>query len=200
MKTKTCLLILWLGLISSLAQAQTLVSNNTPFFAYSTPGFAGQSFTTPNDSTVHVMTSFTWLDASSVPMGAGQLYVFSQEYLGLPTAPALTSGSGFLGVSSTYSGGSYSFVSGISLAPNTEYWGYSATSQQVGRTSADYTGGHFYSTASIGTNFAQEAFNDAAFIVTATAVPEPSTYAALAGVAALGLAVWRRRAQRASST
>lgn len=32
-----------------------------------------------------------------------------------------------------------------------------------------------------------------------TAVPEPSTYAALAGVAALGLAVWRRRSRRASA-
>jgi hypothetical protein len=34
------------------------------------------------------------------------------------------------------------------------------------------------------------------FTLTASAVPEPSTYAALAGAAALGLAAWRRR-QRA---
>lgn len=36
---------------------------------------------------------------------------------------------------------------------------------------------------------------DAGFAITlaATAVPEPSTYAALAGVAVLGLALWRRR-------
>ena len=34
---------------------------------------------------------------------------------------------------------------------------------------------------------------DAAFAVTATAIPEPATYAMLAGLAALGLAAWRRR-------
>lgn len=35
-----------------------------------------------------------------------------------------------------------------------------------------------------------------AFRVTVSAIPEPSTYAALFGAAALGLVVWRRRAKR----
>lgn len=41
--------------------------------------------------------------------------------------------------------------------------------------------------------FSNGTFNSSMFSYPASAIPEPSTYAALAGVAALGLAVWCRR-------
>lgn len=53
-----------------------------------------------------------------------------------------------------------------------------------------------YDEASVMT-FTSGTFNTAMLNYSTVAVPEPSTYAALAGVAALGLVAWRRRAVRA---
>ncbi len=47
-----------------------------------------------------------------------------------------------------------------------------------------------------GTYFDGVNYNNRAFLMTISAIPEPSTYAVAAGLAALGLAVWRRREKR----
>ena len=182
----------FLALSAGSVSAQTLVQNNNAI-GFSTVLFTGQSFLTPNDATADLMTGFTWLNNSNVPMGAGALYLVDQEYLGMPSA--ITSGTGLLATSSTYATGSYSFGGGVVLAPNTYYWVYTSTSQQVGITISNaYTDGSYYSSSGSGVNYTMNVGGtDAAFAVTATAIPEPATYAMLAGLAALGLAAWRRR-------
>lgn len=191
MKTLRICLLLAAGFIAGLCHAQF---SNGPAVSFTTVDFVGQSFTTPNDGTADLMTNFTWLDDSGLPMGAGQVYVFSQEYTGVPSG--LASGAGLLGVSNTFAGGSYAFSTSINLNPNTEYWVYTSTAQQVGVTFSNaYGAGDFFDSPGSGSAYTKDtSFEDAAFAVTATAVPEPSTYAAFAGVAALGLALWRRRA------
>lgn len=184
-----------LALIAPSAPAQTLVQNNNAI-GFSTVLFTGQSFLTPNDGTADLMTGFTWLTNTNTPMGAGSLYLFDQEYLGTPAA--IASGTGLLATSATYSAGSYSFGGGVVLDPNTQYWAYTSSAQQVGITIGNaYANGSYYSSSGSGVNFAMNVGGtDAAFAVTASPVPEPSTYAALTGLAALGLAAWRRRVSR----
>jgi hypothetical protein len=179
--------------LGSLGHAQF---SNTGATAYSAPGWLGQSFTTPDDGTDDLMTAFTWLAIGDTPMGVGTLYVFDQEYLGLPTD--LAAGSGLLAVSNTYLSGAYNFSSPVHLEFNTQYWVYSGSQQQVGRTSTNLAGEAFYYAVNNSTNFAISGggTSDATYLITATAIPEPSTYAMMAGVAALGLAAWRRREMR----
>jgi len=187
----------FVALSAGLVSAQPLVQNNNAI-GFTTVLFTGQSFLTPNDATADLMTGFTWLNNSNGPMGAGSLYLFDQEYLGTPSA--ITSGPGLLATSSTYSAGSYDFGGGVVLNPNTYYWVYTSTAQQVGLTISNaYADGSYYSASGSGVNFVMNVGGtDAAFAVTASAIPEPSTYAMLAGLAALGLAAWRRRAQTAA--
>ncbi len=181
-----------LALYAGSVSAQTLVQNNNAS-SYSSVLFTGQSFLTPDDGTSDLMTGFTWLDMSNAPMGAGSLYLLDQEYLGAPSG--ITSAAGLLATSSAYSAGSYSFGSGVVLAPDTYYWVYTSTSQQIGNTFGNaYGDGFYYSSSASGTNYTMNVGGiDATFAVTASAIPEPSTYAALAGLAALGLAAWRRK-------
>lgn len=189
------LLVVFLALPLITASAQTLVQNDAGF-AYSTSLFTGQSFLTPNDGTPDLMTAFTWLDINDAPMGAGSLYLYSQEYLGAPTG--LAGGTGLMATSNTYLGGAYSFGAGVVINPNVTYWVYTSSSQQVGLSIGDaFPGGGYYSASGSGVNFAPGfADTDATFAVTASAIPEPSTYAAFVGALALGLAAWRRRGSR----
>jgi hypothetical protein len=80
--------------------------------------------------------------------------------------------------------GSYNFVSGVSagtdyrLFINVTYFGAMAMMPPTITGTMNDTG-----------------FGGAGFTISAAAVPEPSTYATIAGLAALGLALWRRHSQ-----
>lgn len=111
------------------------------------------------------------------------------------------------GTATPNSATTYNFTSGGTiLAANTTYWwvasaatstnqAYISFTNSASFTSPDgWTLGVIRSTTNSGTTWND--FNtgqELRFSVNASAVPEPSTYAALAGAAALGLAVWRRR-------
>ena len=61
---------------------------------------------------------------------------------------------------------------------------------------ADFTLGSVIS----GYDFSLDLFADTLRLTaTASAIPEPSTYAALAGLGALGLALWRRRQAKSAA-
>lgn len=114
------------------------------------------------------------------------------------------------GTANPSTAGSYTFTAASQvLAANTTYWIVAGVSSGAGsyRWNASTAAG-FYETAFTTQPDAFAASNDGGtswsvstgassnpylFSVSAVAVPEPSTYAALAGVAALGLALWRRR-------
>lgn len=104
------------------------------------------------------------------------------------------------------SGGTITFTpaSAIQLSANTTYWAVASASSgssfrasittATGETSADgwSIANNRYATTNSGTSW-NSGGNLLRISVSASAIPEPSTYAACAGVAVLGLAVWRRR-------
>jgi hypothetical protein len=87
--------------------------------------------------------------------------------------------------------------------------GYSMTGGSLTSYATSYSDASALTTAfdSFAINWATGTMNSGTFTldsfsatVTAAPIPEPSTYAALAGVAALGLVILRRRTQRSCRT
>lgn len=102
----------------------------------------------------------------------------------------------------------YSFTSGttLELSANTTYW--MVAESQSGSSSwkgsgATPTGlasfGGYSFTSDSGTTWAAHTSSMPSFAINGSAIPEPSTYAAIAGALAIGFAAYRRRASRQDS-
>ena len=184
----------------------------------------GRSFTTDSASNYDNL-SFSFLNgtgASALTQGR-TLYLLSQAYSG--TSEALSSlTSGFIAsASSTDTGTSWTFNSGISVTASTEYWVYTQRGTNTGNqyfsvgleeygANVNPRGGYSYfvtaTAASTTPNTVSSFYEDSDVIFkyrltstppVVTAVPEPSEWAMmLAGLGVLGVAVQRRKAQMAA--
>ncbi|MBC7368764.1 MAG: autotransporter-associated beta strand repeat-containing protein [Undibacterium sp.] len=121
---------------------------------------------------------------AGLPLMGGSIFDFqlgvTRDQIAIAGGRLTGPASGLVTLNFANSGGftaaTYSFTNYTSAVNSTNY---SATSFTLGSTISGYP----YNLALIGNNLE----------LTASAIPEPSTYAALSGVAALGLAGWRRR-------
>ncbi|MBC7368752.1 MAG: PEP-CTERM sorting domain-containing protein [Undibacterium sp.] len=203
-------LIPLLGMVCSVtASAQILVrSSNLPEEAGSAVlvgggGLWSTGFTTDNSAAGWTLSGVT-LSFANAPMPNGNFFAAIYSDNASRPGSLLATLSGNSNPSATY----FAYTSaGLSLAPNTTYhlvtgvstgfslfsWNYAGPNQS-GWSIADTGYGSIDQAVSWSQSGLPGTFSVAA---TATAIPEPSTYAVLVGVSALGFAAWRRRRVRA---
>jgi hypothetical protein len=190
-----------ISLISaSAASADVLVSNlaGTTTSNFGSSEFFGQSFTSGSDEHGYTLDTICLLGNNGAShVGNGTLYLYSQAFTG--TASNLGTGTGYLATSTyTATGDAGWDFTGIILDPNATYYFYvqPAASFDVGRTSSNnYSGGTYYYAYASSATFSDPTSGtiDLNFSVNGTVVPEPSTMAGFAGLAALGFVALKRR-------
>jgi len=214
MKARLLLLAL---VLPALLSAQTVVFNNTSLTTYTS------TYTMQGTSVPEVAQRFTTAASGPLTLSAVSLRVNSvasaawQPVIGIYTSNgttpgttlvgSLTSDSGTIGLTGTLA--TYTFSGSVDLAASTTYWVIFSDSDHnstvdfaIAQGSSGGTGTWLQSGdysakvhSSNGTVWNPPATGFSLFMTMSavTAVPEPATWAALAGLAALGLVLHRRR-------
>ena len=190
------------------AHAQTVINNTSQSVTGVAPinfsDWNGNKFV--NDASSRNLQSITLsMGGAADTSGAFQVELHSNSG-GLPGGLlGVLTGNGNPATAGLYT---YSTGSTITLSPNTTYWVVAKVTSGLGDYSWNYTstttqsgtgtlGGFSESTNQGGSWSAENVSFPSMFSVTATAVPEPASYAAMLGIAALGFGVISRRYRRA---
>lgn len=132
------------------ASLQTLVDNTTGLDVTSggtgTWNWAGQSFVVPGSGSFGDL-RFHWYTFHKEPAAFGNLYLLTEEYLGIPGGLG-PSTPGFVARSENVTDGAYAFGSQVAIAGGTRYWVYTDTQGSfAGSFDTDiYPGGDMYVT------------------------------------------------------
>ena len=135
---------------ASSATVRTLVDNTTGLDVTSggtgTFNWAGQSFVVAEAGSF-VDLRFHWYSFQRAPVAFGNLYLLTQEYLGVPGALG-PSTPGFVARSESAAGGVYAFASQVAITGGVRYWVYTdAHGSFAGSFDTDiYPGGDMYVT------------------------------------------------------
>ena len=108
--------------------------------------WAGQSFVVSESGTFADL-RFNFYSFQKAPVAFGNLYLLTQEYLGVP-GDLTSSMPGFVGRSESTAGGVFTFNSSVAITGGTKYWVYTdAQGSFAGSFDTDiYTGGDMYVT------------------------------------------------------
>ena len=106
--------------------------------------WVGQSFVVPATGSFRDL-RFNFYNFQKEPVAFGNLYLLTQEYLGLPGTLSV-SASGFVARSDSTANGVYTFGSSVAITGGTKYWVYTdAQGSFAGSFDTDiYTGGDMY--------------------------------------------------------
>jgi hypothetical protein len=201
------MLLVVLGLLTSSVQAQVVISNlpNT---------VTGGSFVTATEWKAMLFTTGSLpTQLSSIALGLNpitsapvtqhvSISIYSVSYA---TPATLLATTGLTAVAMSATGGVYTFDSlpDLTFSASTSYalaissdatgikWGRNANVSPT--TSDGFAYSNFLGTNDIGASWGTVTSSDNAFSITVCAVPEPSSYALLAGLTMLGMVATRRR-------
>jgi hypothetical protein len=158
------------------------------------------SFTT--DNATYTLTSVTLSMAGNNTSSPLTVSIYS-DAASLPDSSLET-----LSGANPTSFGNYTFTSaGLTLSPNTTYFATAATAgagdyRWDSTSDPSETGSATWAIGNSSRAYSSSTWNTLSEVlyisVTATAIPEPGTYAVFAGLVALGLAVWRRKSASAA--
>ena len=189
--------------LSGPLRADEVIASQTNYDISGGGRVPGQSFTTPNNGIVEMLTEVDFGKAFGSD-ASGSLFLLNQPFLGLPTdlsssTPGYLAASGPV-VSSDFNA-AFQFTGNnqYALQPDTEYWVYgdAATGWNLNWSSAAYAGGILYmalpGNPAPGNTFTSAA-GAAQFSVSATPepIPEPTTLALLGFGLAAGFTLRRR--------
>jgi len=178
-----------LAALFSSGYAQSLITHDPGFIGFSASANVGQSFTLESGFNYSI-TGFNWIGITP----SGVVRLFDQEYTGTPNDLASAT-TGLLATSESYASGQFTFSTPVEVGGGTTLYVYGTGYQASIDPFNGYAGGNIFTASGPTSSYVAGLTFDARFEVfgTASAIPEPSTYAALAGVMCLGLAWWRRR-------
>ena len=190
------------------AHAQTVIDSTTQSVtgaaAINFSDWNGNKFV--NDATSRNLQSITLsMDVAADTSGSFRVELYSNSGSLPGSSLGILTGNGNPATAGLYT---YTPSSTITLNPNTTYWVVAKVTSGLGDYSWNYTsttthggtgtlGGFSESFDQGGSWSAENVSFPSMFSVTATAVPEPSSYAAMLGVAALGFGIFNRRFRRA---
>ena len=193
-----------------VARAQTVVLSNlsstrSSQVSLSATAYQAAPFTTDSSSS-YSLNSVT-LGLAAATNTSGNFFV--AIYSGVSQPTTLVTNGQLSGNSNPASAGNYSFTAGatVALAPSTTYWVVAGVTSGAGvykwqtNTTDAYSvsswlqvpDGFGHSVNAGGTWSTGTTTTPQVFEISATAIPEPSTYAGLVGLTVLGFAAYRRR-------
>jgi hypothetical protein len=175
---KSLTLVAMIGALAVTAQAGPIVQYVDGPFSYASFFTAGESFTTPGGGPWNSLSFNLYSNSgpATTPVGTGTAFLLSMEYAGTPAA-LNNATPGFIDSSISNAGGIFTFNSGVTLQPNTQYWIFLNSSgfRFTGSTTAGTSGQSLY--IANGGAFVLASGQVANFTLSGTqTVPEPSTW------------------------
>ena len=171
---KTFLVGLILLLTASISQAAVI--NQYLGGTVTATAVFGESFTTPSGGPWTSIEFNFYSDVPPVtPNAAGNAWLLTQEYLGIPSALSAST-PGFLAEAVNISGGIHIFNPSVALSPGTEYWIYEDVVTSItGSGTGGGPGGQAYFANDTASNFSAAGGGQIANFTLTGTVPEPSS-------------------------
>jgi hypothetical protein len=179
--------------VSPAMRAETIDENNDPWYLIDSDIYIGQGFLTPATSN-YLLDGFAFYNTSLTKVGGGTLYLLDYAYTGAASGlPSVCICSATWNDSTS----TYDFT-GVddslrTLTTGNTYYAYAGQANSFGAAGSISTMINVAGLYGKGESYASDHTYETSCVVTGTAIPEPATEAAFAGMSALALAAFARK-------